>query len=121
MRAKFIRGVATRKDLLDRLLDRIITVEMPVYDIDIVNGKLDTTHENTRDFVDELEKAGISYVVSGESSNADPYPYVEISGTKPQIISVLPLWDAHQRDVEELERELEDWDGDVEQLMNILT
>lgn len=117
MKAKFVRGASSREEIIDKILDRIITVEMPTYDVELKNGSLDTRDESTRDFVKELKDAGVSYEVTGED---DTYVYVEISGTKKQIISILPLWDAHGRDAYELSKVLDDWDGDQEQLIDIL-
>jgi len=117
MKAKFVRGENSREQIIDSLLNRIITVEMPTYYIELKNGELNTSDENTKDFVDELYKAGVSYEVTGED---DPYVYIELTGTKNQLIQVFPLWDAEGRDPEELAEALEDWEGDPEQLMDIL-
>jgi hypothetical protein len=113
MRAKFIRGESSREKIIDKLLDRIITVELPTYDVELKNGMLDTRHENTKDFVDELDKAGVSYKVTGED---DTYVYIELSGTKNQLIEVFPLWDASGRDSDELAEVLADWDGNPEKI-----
>jgi hypothetical protein len=118
MRAKFIRGASSREQIIDNLLDRIITIEMPTSDVELKNGDFDIRYGNTRDFVEELEKTGISFEPIVKD---DHYVYVELSGTKSQLISAFPIWDAHGRDSDELAEALEDWEGDLKQLMDILT
>jgi len=118
MRAKFIRGAEGRKDILDRLLDRIITLEMPCYDIEIKNGELDERAPDTKFFADALRRSGVSFKYVGDDGD---YVMIEIAGTKEQIIEALPLWDAHGRDSKELAEELEDWEGNPEQIMDLIT
>jgi hypothetical protein len=118
MRAQFVRGASSRKEILDRLLNRIITIDMLCYDVQVTNGQLDRSHEETDYLVDELEKARVSYRVSGK----EDFNYViELSGTKDQLLQVLPMWDAHQRTPAELARELANWEGDPEELWEVLT
>jgi hypothetical protein len=118
MRAQFIRGASSREEIIDTILGRIITLEIPTYGIELKNGDLDTTDMETKEFADELENAGVSYEINGWSE--DGYAYLNLSGTKKQLISIFPLWDAYGRDPQELERDLKYWDGDQQELLDTL-
>lgn len=119
MRAQFIRGgLDTRKDMLDRILNRTITVQLDAHNI-ALNDKqklVKGVEEDTDYFIDNLKKSGAKWKI------LDPkYPVsFEFTGTKEQLIPVLFMWDAHSRSIEDLAKALKDWDGSDEQLTDIM-
>jgi hypothetical protein len=119
MRAHFVRGgLETRKDILDRVLNRTFTVQLDAHNVALNdNGKLVKGIESdTDDFIDTLKKSGVKWQI------LDPkYPVsFEFTGTKEQLIPVLGMWDAHSRSLDDLAKALEDWDGSDEQLTDIM-
>lgn len=121
MRAHFVRGgLETRKDILDRVLGRIITIELDAHNVQLNDkGKLVRgITEDTDYFIDTLERSGIKWELLGETSFGSVE--FEFSGTKEQFLPVLVMWDAHGRSEEELEKDLKDWDGDESELADII-
>jgi hypothetical protein len=118
MKAQFVRGAKTKKEILDTILGRVITLDMPSYDVVAdSNGKLSTTDENTKYLVKQLKKAKVQYEVIEQD---DTYVWLSISGTKDNLFKILPLWDAMGRSESELRNDLADWEGDQETIDNEL-
>jgi hypothetical protein len=121
MRAHFIRGgLETRKDILDRILNRIITIELDAHNVRLNDkGKLVRGIEDDTDyFIDTLEKSGVKWKLLGETSRGSVE--FKFSGTKEQLIPVLVMWDAHGRSEEDLTKALKNWDGDENELADII-
>jgi len=121
MRAQFVRGgLNTRKDILDRVLNRIITLEMGCANVRLTPNKtFDLKDEDTKFFVDQLKKAKVKYKITDEGSMG--MVYVTISGPKDSWLKILPLWDASGRSEEDLAEELKDWEGDEDELLDVIT
>jgi len=118
MKAQFVRGAKTKKEILDTILGRVITLDMPSYHVVAdSNGKLSTTDENTKYLVKQLKKAKVQYEVIEQD---DTYVWLSISGTKDNLFKILPLWDAMGRSESELRNDLADWEGDQETIDNEL-
>lgn len=119
MKAQFVRGgLNTRKDILDRVLNRIITIEMGCANVQLTPNKtLDLKDEETKFFVDELKKAKVKFKVTGEDRQLI---YVTISGPKEAWLKILPMWDASGREEKELAKELKNWDGNEDELWEII-
>ena len=119
MRAQFIRGgLETRKDILDRVLNRTITVQLDAHSVSLNDkGKLVRGKDDDTDyFIRRLKKSGVDWKI------LDPkYPVsFEFTGTKEQLIPVLAMWDAHGRSEKDLAKALKDWDGSDEELTDIM-
>jgi hypothetical protein len=119
MRAQFVRGgLETRKDVLDRILNRTFTVQLDAHNV-VLNDKgklVKGIEDDTDHLIDTIKKSGVKWRI------LDPkYPVsFEFIGTKEQLVPVLGLWDAHSRSIEDLEKALKDWDGSDEQLTDIM-
>jgi len=120
MRAQFVRGgLNTRKEVLDRVLNRIITLEMLCANVSLTPNKdFNLEDEDTKFFLEELKKAEVEYKITGEDHHA---VLVTISGPKEAWLKILPLWDAYSRDPEDLAEALEDWQGDENELLDVIT
>mgnify|MGYP001766292252 CR=1 FL=1 len=119
MRAQFIRGAESKKEILDKILNRIITLEMMCANVELNSkGNLDQTDKDTRYFVNYLKKVNVDFKVTGKDKNG--MVYVTISGPKENIVKALVQWDAHGRNQKQLAKALEDWNGDEEDLWDII-
>lgn len=121
MQAQFVRGgLNTRKDILDRVLNRIITIEMVCANVRLTPNKtFDLKDEDTKFFADELKKAKVKYEI-GKEETSQGEVYVTISGPKESWLKILPMWDASGRDEKELAKELKNWDGDEDELWEVI-
>lgn len=119
MRAQFVRGgINSRKEMIDRILNRIITVELEAHNVrlndqgQLVRG----IEDDTDDFLDILESSGVKWSIVNPT-----YPTTfEFSGTKEELIPVLSLWDGRGRSIEQLTKDLKDWDGNENELIDIM-
>lgn len=121
MRAHFVRGgLETRKDILDRVLNRVITLELDAHNVRLNDqGKLVKGIEDDTDyFIDTLKRSGVKWKLLGETSYGSVN--FEFTGTKEQLIPVLSMWDAHGRTEEDLAKALKNWDGNEDELTEIM-
>jgi hypothetical protein len=119
MRAQFIRGgLETRKDILDRVLNRVFTVQLDAHNVHLNDkGKMVKGHDDDTDyFIDNLKKSGAKWKILDTK-----YPVsFEFTGTKEQLIPVLYMWDAYSRPIEAFAEAMKDWDGSDDQLTDIM-
>jgi len=118
MKAHFVRGAESREEILDNMLNRKIEIELSAH-ISYLDdkGKLDLSDKDSKYLYDTLQKSGVYWKIIGD--NYGPVD-IEVSGTKKQLITVLVLWDDQSRSEEELAKALENWEGDEEELWDIL-
>jgi hypothetical protein len=119
---KLERKFKTRKEILDRILNRIITIELDAQNVALNNkGKLVKGIEEATDyFIDTLKRSGVEWKIL-ELPKPPMYSVLfQLSGSKEQLIPMLTLWDANGRSKEELAELLTDWEGDENQLWDII-
>jgi hypothetical protein len=123
MRAQFVRGgLDTRKDILDRVLNRVITIELDAQNVRLNDkGKLVKGIEDDTDhFIDTLKRSGVKWRIV-EGPRPPMYSVLfEFIGTKEQLIPVLTLWDANGRSEEDLAKALKDWNGNEDELWDVI-
>jgi len=123
MRAQFVRGgLNTRKDILDRVLNRIITIDLDAQNVALNDkGKLVKGIEDDTDhFIDTLKRSGVKWEIL-EGPKPPMYSVLfRLAGTKEQLIPMLTLWDAHGRSEEDLAKVLKDWDGNEDELWDVI-
>lgn len=94
---------------------------------DVKDGKLISIKpENQHGFIELESQDGyienlvknISYKIIDEHGPAGGWPYVEFTGTKLQLLPILKACAAD--DTINIEKELEQWDGSNEALINII-
>lgn len=112
-------GLNNREEILDRVLDRKITLLLDAADvITDTTGKIDKTHEYNEFFLGVIKKSGAEWRQVGDP-NYRGVP-IEFRGTKEQLLPIIGMWDAHQREPEELEAALKDWDGNETDLWDVI-
>jgi hypothetical protein len=117
MRAHFVRGgLETRKDILDRVLNRLITIQLEAHNIALNDkGKLvKGIEEDTDHFIDTVKKSGIKWKML---STDFPVSF-EFTGTKEQLIPIIGLWTGDSN--EKLAEVLKDWQGDETELADLV-
>jgi len=119
----FERGFKSdsREDILDRVLNRKITLELDAANVFLDdNGQVDKNNEENDYFLDVIEKSGAEWThLPGRAWRYGGVPF-EFKGTKEQLIPIIAMWDAHSREPEELAEDLEDWDGTEKELWEII-
>lgn len=113
-------GLDTRTDALDRILDRNITIQLTANILDLnEKGRLvmgqspDTDH-----FIRVLRKSGVRWKIL----NPGNFPVeFEFTGSKKELIPVISEWDAYDRSKKDLMKALENWNGDEEELWDIIS
>jgi len=95
-----------------------ISFTSSVYELEVINGIILAIEEN-EDFTDIINEHGIKYEVL-EESNWDGVPEMKFNGTKKQLIPLLTLFDPNCRNVNELTKVLENWNGDNDELWETL-
>jgi len=130
MKAKFVyenigfeRGFKSdsREDILDRVLNRKINLQLDAANVFLDDyGKVSKgINEDNDYFLDVIEKSGASWKQLSSHYGHGGIPF-EFEGTKEQLIPIIAMWDAHSRSQEELEEDLEDWDGSESALWEII-
>ena len=118
--ANFERGANSRKQIIDRILDRIITVEIDAHNIVLdENGNFDTSNEETKYFLDNATSRGAKI----ELADSTPSPYgvmIKMTGTKKQLMPALHMWDPSSRDLEDFESDMEGWKGSEDDLWDFI-
>ena len=71
-------------------------------------------------FTDMLEAAGVQYKVIDPEGPGGGWPVIEYTGTKEQLAPVMAMLNASGYDASEILEMLEDWDGDEDELVEIL-
>jgi hypothetical protein len=115
-------GLNSREDILDRVLDRKITIELEAHNVTTDDkGKVRKgLNEDNDYFLDVLEKSGVQWKqLPYIESWAGGVPFV-FKGTKEQLMPVLAMWDAYGRSPEEVAEALKDWNGSEEDLWEII-
>jgi len=131
MKAKFVhenmrfeRGFKSdsREDILDRVLNRKITIELDAANVTVdKHGKV-SRGQNFPDndyFLDVIENSGAEWEQLTSNYGVGGYTF-EFSGTKKQLLPIIGMWDAHSREQDELEAALKDWDGNENDLWEII-
>ena len=128
MRAQFVnenmrfeRGASNRGEVLDRILDRKITLEMEAANVSIDDKGIvrKGLGEDTDHFLDVLKRSGAEWRQLSDNWRYGGVPF-EFRGTKEQLIPIITMWDAYGRSEEEVAEALEDWDGSEEDLWEII-
>lgn len=116
MRAQFVRGSNTQKEILDTLLDRRITVELDAPFLEITRaGELDK--RKNKDILDLIKKNNVKYKLDISKD----FSSIILTGTKEELIPIVSQWDAHPRtDAQAQEALRKDWDGTLENLYDII-
>lgn len=118
---RFERGFKSdsREDILDRVLNRKITIELDAANVFLDdNGKIDKNNEENDYFLDILKNSGAEWIQL-PYSNYGGVPF-EFRGTKEQLLPIIGMWDSYQREPEELEDALKNWDGNESELWDII-
>jgi len=75
--------------------------------------------EESEVFLEMLEKNGIEYNVVNPNGPGG-CPIIGYTGTKKQLLPLITVMDAHGRSEQEIARELRSWDGELEELIDII-
>lgn len=73
--------------------------------------------DGTQLVIDALHDNNIEYTIFDEPGGANQ---IEMTGSVESIKQVLQFWDAHGRNNDDLQIALQDWDGDEEELWEII-
>ena len=124
MRAQFVRGANTKSEILDKILNRKITLELqaPLLILD-QKGNIDIKDEDSKYLLSILKKNKIRYNIENTKGPRafQKIPVLIVSGTKEQLIPLLTLWDPYGRSEIQLRRDLKNWEGNENQLWEILS
>jgi len=97
----------------------IIHIEMVTVANNIKNGKI-VRDDYTEYLLDAIKEKGAKYKVISEKGGGGGWPIIEFIGTKEQLIPILCLFDSYGRERKEIEKALENWYGDEDELTEIL-
>jgi len=99
-----------------------ISIELSVENLEI-NDNLEPimTDIDTKYFIGTCEKNNIDWeVLDVETDNPGEPVFMRFSGTKDDLISLLVLFDAYGRDEKDLRRDLINWNGSEDQLLELI-
>lgn len=71
-------------------------------------------------FLSEIKKSGVEYEVIDPAGPGGDWPVIEYTGTKEQLCHILEFLNPCGYTKEELTEMLEDWDGDEDELWDII-
>lgn len=121
MKAKFVseninfeRGIKSKKDILDNLLNRKFSIELDTHNLltkrrDDGKIEFDFSDEYTYYFYEQATSRGATVRITKTGPMG---VFVEMTGTKEELIPALRMWDPEGRDLEEFEKALEGWGYD---------
>jgi hypothetical protein len=101
-----------------RIGNPIISIQLDTASVNIKNDEF-VKDADSEFLLDIIKKNKIRYKIIN-TNIAIPWPIIEYTGTKKQLIPLLTLFDAHGREEQEVEKALENWYGDEDELTEIL-